>query len=410
MNNNFITRDRITALIILVILSITLILSFLPKKKTPKLEIIANLFPLDANTWSMRGRILNDGDPVADAKVWAVLDGEGSNEDSPPAVTTNQQGGFMIDSLPRYFGVATSGSTLTNTNRDESGNENRLRAGTETKIKVREIRIYAKAQMTNSGEGVDNSNNLRGKEVLTLIGKESKQIVTVTINQILFLPTVFLISILIPFLRMSPQLKYRFSLALAFLFTVALIVAISRGINFVSTSEDSKILSFGFLHIFQGTYVPGVPAEWLFSFTSPGDTINTGGFGVPLWVLLLSVIGSSLFTVLIIVSEIKDRPNFKLLTDELVGDEKLNKQREEELKKFNAKIEDVVRHQFYMLFSPLGAIFVYQLMVLADAVGQPITVAIAALGAGSSMNIILDKAVSLSKSALEKVKLVEAKS
>jgi len=409
MNNNFISRDRITVLIILLILSITLILSFFPKKKTPRLEIIANLIPLDANTWSMRGRILNDGDPVANAKVWAVLDGDGSNEDSPPAVTSDQQGGFKIDSLPRYFGIPNNQSTLSTTKKDEPTSESRLKAGTESKYIVREIRIYAKAHISISGETTEDSEIIKGKEVLTLIGQESKQIVNVTFDQIIFLPTVFLISIIIPFLGISPQLKYRFSLTLAFLLTVALIVAISRGINFVSTSE-SEILSFGFIHVFQGTYVPGVPAEWLFSFTSPGDTVNSGGFGVPLWVLLLSVIGSSLFTVLIIVSEIKDRPNFKLLTDDNPGDGEVNKQREEELKKFHAKIEDVVRHQFYMLFSPLGAIFVYQLMVLADAVGQPITVAIAALGAGSSMNIILDKAVTLSKSALEKVKLVEAKS
>lgn len=409
MNNNFISRDRITVLIILLILSITLILSFFPKKKTPRLEIIANLIPLDANTWSMRGRILNDGDPVADAKVWAVLDGDGSNEDSPPAVNSDQQGGFKIDSLPRYFGIPNNQSTLSTTKKDEPTSESRLKAGTESKYIVREIRIYAKAHISISGETTEDSEIIKGKEVLTLIGQESKQIVNVTFDQIIFLPTVFLISIIIPFLGISPQLKYRFSLTLAFLLTVALIVAISRGINFVSTSE-SEILSFGFIHVFQGTYVPGVPAEWLFSFTSPGDTVNSGGFGVPLWVLLLSVIGSSLFTVLIIVSEIKDRPNFKLLTDDNPGDGEVNKQREEELKKFHAKIEDVVRHQFYMLFSPLGAIFVYQLMVLADAVGQPITVAIAALGAGSSMNIILDKAVTLSKSALEKVKLVEAKS
>ena len=409
MNNNFISRDRITVLIILLILSITLILSFFPKRKTPRLEIIANLIPLDANTWSMRGRILNDGDPVANAKVWAVLDGDGSNEDSPPAVNSDQQGGFKIDSLPRYFGIPNNQSTLSTTKKDESTSESRLKAGTESKYIVREIRIYAKAHISISGETTEDSEIIKGKEVLTLIGQESKQIVNVTFDQIIFLPTVFLISIIIPFLGISPQLKYRFSLTLAFLLTVALIVAISRGINFVSTSE-SEILSFGFIHVFQGTYVPGVPAEWLFSFTSPGDTVNSGGFGVPLWVLLLSVIGSSLFTVLIIVSEIKDRPNFKLLTDDNPGDGEVNKQREEELKKFHAKIEDVVRHQFYMLFSPLGAIFVYQLMVLADAVGQPITVAIAALGAGSSMNIILDKAVTLSKSALEKVKLVEAKS
>ncbi len=101
-----------------------------------------------------------------------------------------------------------------------------------------------------------------------------------------------------------------------------------------------------------------------------------------------------MFTLLIIVSEIKDRPDF----DKLRADPP----DEAEVKKFREKIENIVRHQFYMLFSPLGAIFVYQLMVAAGAVGQPITVAIAALGAGSTMNLLLDKAVLASKKALDK--------
>ena len=62
-----------------------------------------------------------------------------------------------------------------------------------------------------------------------------------------------------------------------------------------------------------------------------------------------------------------------------------------------------------MLFSPLGAIFVYQLMVAAGAVGQPITVAVAALGAGSTMNLLLDKAVLASKKALDKSTLEDTK-
>ena len=46
-------------------------------------------------------------------------------------------------------------------------------------------------------------------------------------------------------------------------------------------------------------------------------------------------------------------------------------------------------------------------MVAAGAVGQPITVAIAALGAGSTMNLLLDKAVLASKKALGKSTMEE---
>ena len=72
-------------------------------------------------------------------------------------------------------------------------------------------------------------------------------------------------------------------------------------------------------------------------------------------------------------------------------------------------MEDIVLHQFYLLFSPLGAIFVYQLLVIADTAGQAVTVAIAALGAGSTLNILLDKAVLASKKAFEKTKTEEKK-
>lgn len=76
---------------------------------------------------------------------------------------------------------------------------------------------------------------------------------------------------------------------------------------------------------------------------------------------------------------------------------------EKEREKFRDKLENIVRHQFYMLFSPLGAIFIYQLLIMAKAADQPVTVAIAALGAGSTINILLDKAVSASRRAMGKL-------
>ena len=382
--------DRFAIVIILIIIGYATKLSFFPEEQK-HLDIIANLVELNSQTWEMHGRILNDGNPVENASVWIILGDGKNNEDSPPAVLTNRQGGFRIQSIPRYFGKHDTIPAESVIRKKRTEDEYVKGAGPEISNKVKEVKIFAIAQIK---ENDNKAEVIRGEKVQIAGRDDSKKIIQIPYNHLVFLPTIFLISIIIPFLRLSSRLKYNFSIILAFLFSVALIVAISRGISIVSPSDTEEILSLGFVNIFWGTYVPEGQAEWLFSLTSATSTENLSGFGVPLWVLLLSVIGSSLFTLLIIVSEIKERPDFAKL--------KADPPNEAEVKKFREKIENIVRHQFYMLFSPLGAIFVYQLMVAAGAVGQPITVAIAALGAGSTMNLLLDKAVLASKKALDK--------
>jgi hypothetical protein len=158
-----------------------------------------------------------------------------------------------------------------------------------------------------------------------------------------------------------------------------MIISISLGISFTSTLNKGEIVSLGFAHISQSNN------EWLFCLTSPLN-LGQSGFWVPLWVLLLSVIGASLFTVLIIVNQIKERPDFTKL-------EKTGGPDNEELKKFQKTIKDIVLHQFYMIFSPLGSVFVYQLLVIGDAATKPVTVAIAALASGPALNLIFDRAI-----------------
>ncbi len=386
--------DRIGIVIILIILGYATKLSFCPEEQK-HLDIVANLVELNTQTWEIRGRIFNDGNPVDSARVWLILRGDNNNEGSPPAVLTNSKGEFKFQSIPRFFSKPDTIPAEPVMREKRTGDEPIQGAGPEIKNKVKEVKIFA---ITQVKENDSEAEVIRGEKVQIARDDASKTI-QIPFNDLVFLPTIFLISIIIPFLRLSPRLKYNFSIILAFLFSVALIVAISRGISIVSPSDHTEILSLGFVNIFWGSYVPEAQPEWLFSLTSATSTKNLSGFGVPLWVLLLSVIGSSLFTVLIIVSEIKERPDFAKL--------KADPPDEAEVKKFREKIENIVRHQFYMLFSPLGAIFVYQLMVVAGAVGQPITVAIAALGAGSTMNLLLDKAVLASKKALDKSTLEE---
>jgi hypothetical protein len=57
------------------------------------------------------------------------------------------------------------------------------------------------------------------------------------------------------------------------------------------------------------------------------------------------------------------------------------------------RLKAIVQHQFYILFAPVGAIFVYQILVVGSAAAASLTVALAALGAGASLSALLDKAV-----------------
>src|SRR5690606_12158615 len=135
------------------------------------------------------------------------------------------------------------------------------------------------------------------------------------------------------------------------------------------------VISLGFANIFRGTYVKDQPPEWLFSLTSPWVNVESGvasGFGAPLWLLLLAVLGSGVFTVALLVKHVKDPIDFRDDTP------------------FRARVEEIVRHQFYVLFSPLGAVLVYQLMVAAGAGAVQATVAITIFAAGIAVNMLLD--------------------
>jgi hypothetical protein len=93
--------------------------------------------------------------------------------------------------------------------------------------------------------------------------------------------------------------------------------------------------------------------------------------------LLVAVLGSAIFTIAVLVKHVKDPIDF--------GNDTM----------FRERIEELVRHQFYMLFAPLGAVLVYQMMVAAGAASVQATVAITVFAAGAAVNLLLDKAVRL---------------
>ena len=156
-----------------------------------------------------------------------------------------------------------------------------------------------------------------------------------------------------------------------------MVVYISAGLLYVSVSAaPGDALSLGFATIFQGKYVKDVGAEWLFSLTAPGAPNElVTGLGAPLWVLLLSVLGSGVYTISLVVNLISGKVDL------------------DSAEAVRAQVQEIVKHQFYILFSPLGAVIVYELLVLAGSASKTVTVGIAAIAAGVALNLILNKAI-----------------
>ena len=65
------------------------------------------------------------------------------------------------------------------------------------------------------------------------------------------------------------------------------------------------------------------------------------------------------------------------------------------------KIQVVVKHQFFVFFAPLGAIFVYQLLIISGTATNQFMVGIAALAAGVTPYWLLNKALRMVKNILK---------
>ena len=206
---------------------------------------------------------------------------------------------------------------------------------------------------------------------------------------------VFLTSLILPFVKREPgRLLYLFCLVFAGCFAVIMIVGIAWGMRNVNATDPGEIIPLAFGSVAKGSYSVGTPPEWLFTFTSPVDANGNAtaaaaglpaiqkGFGAPLWVLLLSVVGCAILTVQLIVGEIKTPP-------------------EENTVQIRDRIQKVVRHQFFILFSPIGAVFVYQMVVIAGAADNDLTVALAALGSGVALNSLLNVAMRHARNLIE---------
>ena len=183
-------------------------------------------------------------------------------------------------------------------------------------------------------------------------------------------------------------LKYYVLISLDLLFTVSMIYLIGITITSLEPAdgEEPKSTSLGFGYVFYDSYVSDGPKDWNFSLTAPHENAGPGstttaaadsgparGFGAPLWVLLLSVLGAGLYTIKLVVDNVRKGSTY---TEKAV----------------RTMAADIIQHQFYILFAPLGSIFVYQFLILAGIGSKPLTVALAALASGIALNVLLKKA------------------
>ncbi len=205
-----------------------------------------------------------------------------------------------------------------------------------------------------------------------------------------FVLSAFLASVVIAFpFREIRAGRYLVSSILAFVFSLGMVAAIASGI-WVAREEEGPVLLDGPVHVFRGSFVENGAPQLIASLTAPpcdppspppcqsiGNLAEAGVFGAPVWVVLLAVLGSGLLTVAVIVTEVRRQPDFS------------------DLRGLRQRVGALLEHQFYILFAPFGALFVFAGLRTAHMLEEPLTVALAAFGAGLAWNVVMARAVRL---------------
>lgn len=333
------------------------------EKKKPGLAY-ANTRPKSV---TVEGIVLHNWQPISESNVRVIMTGKVGNSYAVGTSRTNEVGEFQI-----------------------KGTVQALEPLSPEEI---EIAIHAKGGMQGEKiwEGLDGRT--------TLGARASHQTQSILVLPAIAALILFLLSLLVAFVNASAEwekrVKHVASVTLAIFFTITLIGAIAAGLNYVhAVEQDVDTLSLGYGYVFKGSYVGDKRPEWNFSLTAPqwkeklasdppDSPGRSYGFGAPLWVILLSVIGAAIATVKLIITEARE-------TLEYTNDK-------EAVGVFRERIQAIVTHQFFILFAPLGAIFVYQMLVSGDAASKPITVAVAALGSGPALNYVLARAIGTAK-------------
>jgi|SRR5580658_154323 hypothetical protein len=404
-----------------------------PVTTTTQLMVVAALTPGEKD-WAIRGRVMQDGKAVSGAIVWSVVQYHNGQHDSPPATQTDEKGGFSLAPVLSTLGACTQPANDTSGHPSAPANNQNVCSNY-----VDDATIYVRKQ-TAPGWWWRSPTVLSGEDTVHRLGNATEPVEIVGLSPLKLapLPAIFLVSAMLPFFGKQTRRKYLLGIVLAFIFTGLMIAYISLGLRYITTEGKAKaILELGFASIYRASYVNGVPPEWVFSFTArpkqadagttdqapasnqtpvapdqggdhatgsnaapnagttqpPVQTTATAppkadptpidhGFGAPLWVLLVSVIGAGVLTVALLVGEINKMPE------------------DDQASEILEHLQGMVEHQLFILFAPVSAIFVYQTMVVGTSASSSYTVALAALGAGPSLSALLTKAAASAANAL----------
>ena len=343
--------------------------------RDPTAEGIPDTTGLDTRdtTWIV-GRIIYEGESPDSGRVWAVLNGKGGEQfATEPQVT--KSGDFRLGPVPEELTAAGGDAVVRAWAVVEPGRTRRFWFDRGPEIREAEARFSV-------GSGGGRPIALPGAQFFSIL--------------VLFGVSLLLALIPVPtsWGWQGQAAKYITAVIIAFFLTFLVLYHLSVGlirVQEMADTHDDEVIQLGFATIFKGTYVEGGQPNWQFSLTgapepsetspaSDSDDVAQGdavakGLGAPLWGLLLSVVGAGLYTISLIVGGIQQQ--FRTI-------------KPEEVRK---KIQVIVLHEFYVVFAPVGAIIVYQTMVLSGAANEPVTVALALLAAGLGLNVILNVAV-----------------
>jgi hypothetical protein len=364
--------------------------------------------------WIVTGRVVQGAAPMESMSVWCVgYDGSGKSF-TPPLQNTDAKGEFKCDAIPEKL----AGGDAVKEIRITAGHSNWLRYFTSP--------TTAALSVAPGGEAVKLS-QLNATWWLLL-------------PPICFLLTMLVVAGGSLVGGSSRSAYYYGALLLSLVLTVSTVWFIADAINTFNTSVQRKqVRTLGFLTIFEGTYVENSGTEWLVSLTYPSDYLSSRvadgasspvadgasspaadgaslrvaegassptadrasspaadrasataakivhGLGAPFWVIFLSVLGAGLLTLILVIQAISNPPEFASLNPTAYGD----------------RMRTILEHQFFVLFAPLSGIFVFQLLVLAGAAKEPVTVATIILGAGATLNGLLSKAVKSAEQYLQ---------
>lgn len=321
-----------------------------------ELQVIASAHAVGDTSWTIQGRIIHLGKPVANASVYAIATSENGQADASLSEASDALGAFLIPNVPMSLGYS------------------------RTKERM-EVEIFASAARDTSGV-------IEGSSVLILDPTRQKRWVPLSITAVLVVPLMFLISIGIALWDVPMEnsilalRKWYVSVFLSLIFAFTMIGYIALGLRMVNATEsNADVLSLGFANIYQASYVENTGDEWVFSLTSPPSLAQEDeldrGFGAPLWVILLTVVGSVLFTISLIVKQAK-------------------KPIEEQARlEVRSRVQEIINHQFFILFAPLGAVIIYQMQVKIEAASSTIAVALVALASGVAINLVLEHTLRL---------------